>query len=212
MLHYDGKKKDDIKEILPNNNEQAFAAITNHGNLSGEFYIISFIAIIPCLIGILVFTRDYKEYNIYVMIMLFSVIMLFLSYAIVNSRSSRIIGILSSEEASKRTEELKYMKESKDRLNELDKNNEIPKKTLNLVVSRYALFIKETNSIYSKYFDLRKIIANGDKVVNDRLKRYQHEIYVSLIKCRNDMDDLIGHELVERLFGTDEEVQALYSQ
>ena len=74
-----------------------------------------------------------------------------------------------------------------------------------MVVQNYALFIEKTDTIYKKY-------SEDNNISVTKLKEFQSEIFLSLSECRKEIDPLIGHQLMERLFGTDQEVNALYYQ
>jgi hypothetical protein len=71
-----------------------------------------------------------------------------------------------------------------------------------LVVQRYALFIEDVEGIHKR--------CTEEKVFDTT--KYQNEVFEALRKVRLDLDAIIGHDLVEKLFGTDGDVVALYYQ
>lgn len=99
----------------------------------------------------------------------------------------------------------KFVVEARSRLAILDSRNQIYEPEIkNLVVQRFALFIQESDEKYH-YF-----LTEKDKHIAK--KKVQADLFLLFSECRKDMDKVIGHVLVESLFGTDIEAEALYSQ
>lgn len=99
----------------------------------------------------------------------------------------------------------KFVEEAQSRLSHLDSKNQISQTDIKkLVTQRYALFLQDSEAKY-EHFVLVKDLP-------DAAKEFQAGLFLSLSECRKDMDEMIGHELVERLFGSDLDIAALYHQ
>lgn len=93
--------------------------------------------------------------------------------------------------------------EAQTRLSVLDSDNQISQPEIKkLAIRRYALFLQDSEAKYDHFVSVKNLPG--------ATQEFRTGLFSSLVECRMDMDEMIGHKLVERLFGSDSDVAGLY--